>query len=79
MTAITTRMQKLEDASGPGRITLVVRYIVAPGQTERTVTRVTSEAQVWHRRPGETEDELLDRAASEARRNQQNVALLVAD
>ena len=81
MKNLEPRIAALEQASPAGRepLTLIAR-LEAPGavgaevQTVRTIAGAT-----WERRPGETEQELIDRASREAERNAIGVALLVAE
>jgi hypothetical protein len=63
---LRTRVQKLEaatDLDDTGHDVFVV--FVSPG-SERKVRRIRTQDQVWQRRDGETEEQLRERAKSEA-------------
>ena len=68
MQALEKRVAALEQASAPGdRIEAIVRIIVTPGQPRREIQRLrTTDGQHWERMPGESDDDLIDRAKMEA-------------
>jgi hypothetical protein len=69
------RIAALEVPTAPGEPLTIIRRFVAPGklQDEMNGMRYTK-GTVWRREPGESEQDLIDRASIHAWRNSRGVA-----
>ena len=77
MPNLEPRIAALERASPAPEGMVILRRFVSPGRLKEEIQRLQSDAgEEWTRQPGETEQELIDRASREATRNQWGVASL---
>lgn len=77
MPNLEPRIAALEKASPETEGLVLIRRFVSPGRLTEEIHRLQSDTgQQWTRQPGETEQELIDRASREATRNQWGVASL---
>lgn len=78
---IERRVSALEKQATPdNKIKTVTWTVVDPGRLDAEMVYVRADSgETWHRLPGETEDELLERAAVEVTRDAQGCARLIAD
>ena len=81
MQSLERRIAELEKAgaANEGPTTIIIRSIT-PGNLELEMQEMhdSKGSQQWKRQPGETEQELIDRATREVTRNGQGCALLIA-
>ena len=81
MQNLEKRIAELEKGASmdEGPLTIVIRPL-APGNLDEEVQalRAQNGSQRWTRQPGETEQELIDRASREVTRNGPGCALLMA-
>jgi hypothetical protein len=75
------RLAELEKRAAPDNlIKTIIRCIVDPGILDAEMNIITGEGgECWTRQPGETEDQLLERAKCEATRDQGGFVRLIAD
>lgn len=79
MQTLEKRIAALEQANPPTEELTIIRRIVWPGHLDAEISRLRSGAgEAWERLPGETEQELVDRASREVKRNAFGVARLVS-
>ena len=81
MQSLEKRLAALESSDGAGddRLTIIIRRLVSPGHLDNEVQRLTGAAgQIWTRQPGESEQDLTDRAVREVKRNAGGAAQLIA-
>ena len=77
MPSLEPRIAALEKASPATEGLVLIRRFVSPGRLTEEIQRLQSDTgEQWTRQPGETEQELIDRASREATRNQWGVASL---
>ena len=80
MQNLKTRLAKLEAVALPPKELTLIRRFVSPGQIDREMNRLhDGDGYEWTRQPGETEQELIDRASREVKRTPWGVAILTAD
>ena len=81
MQSLEKRIAELEKGASmdEGPLTIVIRPL-APGNLDEEVQalRAQNGSQRWTRQPGETEQELIDRASREVTRKGPGCALLMA-
>lgn len=80
MQGTENRIAALEKANPPtDDITIFLKF-VSPGHLDDEVFRIkTIEGQRWERLPGETQQELIDRASREVKRNEWHAATIMSD
>lgn len=78
MQALEKRIAALEVATPPvDEMTFVIRF-VSPGHLDAEIHQLRADdGTLWTRLPGETEQELIDRATLAVRRNEWCAALLL--
>lgn len=80
MLNIERRIAALEAANPPADDMTIIRRFVSVGQLDAEIYRLKDdEGKLWTRQAGETEQELLDRATLEVKRNPWGIASLTAD
>lgn len=81
MQSLENRVAALEASTlSEGGITEIWRVIVSPGNLSPNITRVCDDAGAeWLSHPGESAQELQERAASAARRNENGIAWLTGE
>lgn len=81
MQSIEKRIAELEKAgsTGEGPMTIIIRWMTT-GHRDKEIQELHDSKgyQRWKRQPGETEQELIDRATREVTRNGPGCALLMA-
>lgn len=81
MQSLERRIAELEKArsTDEGPMTIVIRWIT-PGNLKEEIQELhdSKGRQQWERQPGETEDEFIDRASREVKRDGPGCALLMA-
>lgn len=81
MQSLERRIAELEKAGSTdeGPMTIVIRWMT-PGNLDDEIQELHDwkGSQQWKRQPGETEQELIDRATREVTRNGPGCALLMA-
>jgi hypothetical protein len=79
MQSLDKRITALEAANPTADALTLIRRIVSPGHLDWEITRLRDDdGNEWTRQPGETEQELIDRATKEVKRTQWGVASLIA-
>lgn len=74
------RIAALEATSAPADDLTIIRRFVSPGYLDEEITRLRDDdGRIWARQPGETEQELIDRASLDVKRNPWGVAILTMD
>jgi hypothetical protein len=77
MPSLEPRIAALEKASPAPEGMVIIRRFVSPGHLDAPILCLRSDTgEEWTRQPGETEQELIDRASREVKRNQWGVASL---
>lgn len=81
MQGTENRIAALEKASTPTDDITIFLKIVSPGHLDDEVFRIKSRngEQRWERLPGETQQELIDRASKEVKRNEWRAATIMSD
>ena len=80
MQSLEKRIAALEATSAPADDMTIIRRFVSPGELDAEIHRLRDDdGKLWTRQPGETEQELIDRATLEVKRNSYGVACLTAD
>ena len=80
MQNLKCRLAAIEAANPPAVDFTIIRRIVCPGHLDAEITRLRDDdGKLWTRLPGETEQELIDRASLEAKRSPWGVARLIGD
>ena len=80
MLNLEKRITALEATSAPADDLTIIRKLVRHGHLDAEIYRLRDDDDgVWTRQPGETEQELIDRATLEVKRNPWGVASLTAD
>ena len=80
MLNLEKRIAALEAATPPAADLTIIRHYVRPGHLDAEIYRLRDDDdRVWTRQPNETEQELIDRASLEVKRNSWGVACLTAD
>ena len=81
MQSLERRIAELEkaDSTGKGPMTIVIRYMT-PGHLDVEVQELhdSKGSQQWKRQLGEAEQEFIDRASREVKRDGPGIALLMA-
>lgn len=80
MPSLEKRIAALEATTAlPDEITTIRRF-VSPGHLDAEITRLRDDdGKLWTRQPGETQQELIDRATLEVKRTAWGVAHLITD
>ena len=80
MQNLEKRIAVLEATGKPTDDTTIIRKIVSHGHIDAEISRLCDyDGNQWERSPGETEQELIDRATLEVKRNFWGVACMTAD
>lgn len=80
MQKLEKRIAALEATSAPADDLTIIRRFVSPGHLDAEIHRLRDDdGKLWTRQPGETEQELIDRASLEVKRTAWGVASLTAD
>ena len=80
MQRLEKRIAALEATSAPADDFTIIRRVVSPGHLDAEIHRLRDDdGKLWTRQPGETEQELIDRATLEVKRSPWGVASLAAD
>lgn len=80
MHPLDRRIAALEQANPPEQELTIIHRIVSPGHLDAEIYRLRDDdGKLWTRLPGETEQELIDRASLEAKRSPWGVARLIGD
>jgi len=80
MLNLEKRIAALEATSAPVDDMTIIRRFVIPGHLDAEIHRLRDDdGKAWMRQPGETCQELIDRASLEVKRNSWGVACLTAD
>ena len=80
MQKLERRIAALEATSAPADEMTIIRRFVSPGHLDAEIHRLRDDdGKLWTRKPGETEQELIDRASLETKRNPWGVACLTSD
>ena len=80
MQNLEKRIAALEAKSGPVDNMTIIRSFVSPGHLDAEIHRLRDDdGKAWMRRPGETEQQLFDRASLEVKRTPWGIASLTAD
>lgn len=80
MLPIEKRIAALEAKKAPVEEYTLIRRFVSPGQPDTEIFRLSNDdGNVWDRQPGETQQELIDRATLEVKRTPWGVACLTAN
>lgn len=80
MQNIERRIAALEAINAPAGEFTIIRRFVQPGHLDAELYRLRDDdGKLWTRKPGETEQELIDRATLEVKRNPWGVAILTMD
>lgn len=80
MLNLEKRIAALEATSAPADEMTIIRRFVIPGRLDAEIHRLRGDdGEEWTRQLGETEQELIDRASLEVKRNSYGVACLTAD
>lgn len=79
MQSLEKRIAALEVTGAPADEMTIIRRFVSPGGSDGEIHRLRDDdGKTWTRQPGETEQELIDRASREVTRNGPGCALLMA-
>lgn len=80
MQNLEKRIAAMEAKSGPVDHMTIIRRFVSPGHLDAEIHRLRDDdGKAWMRRPGETEQQLIDRASLEVKRTPWGIASLTAD
>lgn len=80
MQSLEKRIAALEATSAPTDDMTIIRRMVRPGHLDAEIYRLRGDdGELWERKPGEAESELIDRATLEVKRNALGIACLTAD
>ena len=80
MQRLEKRIAALEATSAPADDFTIIRRVVSPGHLDAEIHRLRDdEGKTWTRQPGETEQELIDRASLEVKRTPWGIANLTGD
>ncbi len=80
MQSLEKRIAALEATSAPADEMTIIRRFVSPGGSDGEIHRLRDDdGKTWTRQPSETEQELIDRASLEVKRNPWGIASLTAD
>ena len=80
MQNLEKRIAALEATTAPTDDMTIIRRMVRLGHLDAEICRLRDdEGGLWTRQPGETEQELIDRASLDVKRNPWGVACLTAD
>ena len=80
MQRLEKRIAALEATSAPADEMTIIRRFVSPGHLDAEIHRLRDDdGKLWTRQPGETEQELIDRASFEVKRTPWGTARLTAD
>lgn len=80
MPNLEKRIAALETKTAPAEETTIIVQFVRPGQLDSEICRLRDDVgNLWTRQPGETEQDLIDRASLEVKRNPLGVANLKTD
>ena len=80
MQNLEKRIAAMETKSGPVDNMTIIRRFVSPGHLDAEIHRLRDDdGKTWTRQPGETEQELIDRASLEVKRTPWGIASLTAD
>lgn len=75
---IERRIAALEATNMPADEMTIIRRFVSPGGADGEIHRLRdADGNLWTRLPGETEQELIDRATIEAKRSPRGFARLI--
>lgn len=80
MQSLEKRIAALEATNVPTDDMTIIRRMVRPGHVDAEIYRLSDDdGKQWMRQPGETEQELIDRASLEVKRNPWGVACLTGE
>ena len=80
MQSTEKRIAALEAQKAPTEKYTLIRRFVSPGQPDTEIYRLSDDdGKLWARQPGETQQELIERATLEVKRTPWGVACLTAD
>lgn len=80
MKRLEQRIEALERIEKTTDEVTIIRRFISPGNLNPPTNSIHGpDGQLWERQPGESEEELIERAKREAKRNQWGVAVLTAD
>lgn len=80
MQNLEKRIAVLESANPPADEITIIRKFVSSGHLDAEIHRLRDDdGKLWTRQPGETEQELIDRATLEVKRTPWGVGYLMAD
>lgn len=80
MQNLEKRVAALELVNPPADDLTIIRRYVRPGHLDAEIYRLRDDdGTLWIRQPGETEQELIDRATLEVKRNALGIASLRTD
>ena len=80
MQNLEKRIAAMEAKSGPVDNMTIIRRFVSPGHLDAEIHRLRDDdGKAWMRQPGETEQQLIDRASLEVKRTPWGIASLTAD
>lgn len=80
MQNLEKRVAALESANSKADDLTIIRRYVRPGHIDAEIHRLRDEdGSLWMRLPGETEQDLIDRATREVKRNPRGIASLRTD
>lgn len=80
MQSLEKRIAVLERTEQRPEGITIIRRFVSPGDLHPAIVGLrTNEGETWERQPGESEQELIDRATREAKRSPWGVAVLTAE
>ena len=80
MQNLEKRIAAMEAKSGPVDNMTIIRSFVSPGHLDAEIHRLRDDdGKAWMRQPGETEQQLIDRASLEVKRTPWGIASLTAD
>jgi len=80
MQNLDRRIAALEQASPPADGMVIIRRFVSPGHLDAEIHRLRADdGELWTRQPGETEQDFIDRASREVKRNEWGSAGLASE
>ena len=80
MQSLEKRIAALETTSAPADDMTIIRRFVSPGHLDAEIHRLRDDdGKAWMRRPGETKQQLIDRASLEVKSTPWGIASLTAD
>ena len=80
MQSLEKRIAALETTSALADDMTIIRRFVSPGHLDAEIHRLRGDdGEEWTRQPGETEQELIDRASLEVKRDSRGVSFLTAE